>query len=577
MGKLLPNTYQMDYHRLSAEEIAKAVSGDLEGFRYFFENCIQIQDRDTRQLIHPKMNKGQEMIAEAILRHVALDTRAESHKELVLIGPRQFGKSTLITAISSYIVSYVKGMERSNLVHTLHTGGAAAKYCSQKVIPIITGVHPDLYPTIERESLNTSTQLKYIDLKGRIPRNSIYEVLSASSNSVRSGTVTAWLCDEPSEYRNPEMVEDAISGAISSYGFSFTAYIGTFSDRLSQYFLSKIQLALDHPDDMELIFIPWFLVYGREEDGLGMTEDKFTEYDQSVIVPEMRKYGFSDHDILCKIGWYHQRSLRTSHIRYEFPTCIEDIMSLASDQCYFPRESLDAQEKNIEAGVPYKVVSDVLTGETGIEKTEASPLMVYRLPIYGRAYRIVIDPITAQSTDSDYFAMKVFDTKSHEEMASFKDRGLNDRDYASFAVTLAKVYNNAQLCPESNVSAGFVAEVNSQRYYRWFYTDAREVKKKFADREVGIRTTVATRERMLSKLSAMLERGLITIHDGDTLKQLRNFVKKVRTRADGSSTVRLEAKGKTHDDGVSCLWIYAGSVDAKSLEQHKKSGFSIAW
>ena len=543
MGRILENDYQLENKTLPAEDIRKAVSGDLAGFKFFFENCLQIQDRDTRQLIHPVMNKGQEMIADTILRHVALDTRASSHKEVVIIGPRQFGKSTLITAISHYIVSYVKGMERSNLVHTLHTGGAASKYCSQKVIPIITGTHPMLFPTIERESLNTSTQLKYKDLMGKIQRNSIYEVLSASSNSVRSGTVTAWLCDEPSEYRNPEMVEDAISGAISSYGFSFTAYIGTFSDRLSHYFLNKIQLALDHPDEMELVFIPWFLVYGREEDGIGMTTD------------------------------YHQRSLRTSHMRYEFPTCIDDVMALATDQCFFSQESLDAQEENIEPGKCYRTVTDNLTGKVEAQETEFSPLRMFREPVYGRRYRIVIDPITAMSDGTDYYAMHVMDVKDHDQVAVFHEKGLTDSDYADYAVCLGKIYNNAELCPEINVSSGFIAEVNNRHYYHWFYANEKARRNK----EIGLRTTVANRNDMLDKLNTLAERKIIKIHDAETLKEMRNFVKKVKVRSDGSKVIKAEAKGKTHDDLVMALAIYAGSLNQAQLEQRKKSGFSLCW
>lgn len=573
MGQILQSDYQLETGHLTKDQIRQAMSGDLAGFKFFFENCCQIQDRDTRQLIHPKLNKGQEMIAETILRHVALSTRADSHKEVVICGPRQFGKSTLITAISNYIVAYVRGMERANLIHTLQTGGAAAKYYSQKVAPIVTGVHPDLFPTIERESLNTSTQLKYKDLKGRIPRGGIYEILSASSNSVRSGTVTAWLCDEPSEYRNPEMVEDAISGAISSYGFSFTAYIGTFSDRLSNYFLSKIQMALDPANDVEFVFIPWFLVYGREEDGIGMTIDKMTEYDRDVIAPEMRKYGYSEQDILNKIGWYHQRALRTSHMRYEFPTCVDDIMALATDQCFFSSESLEAQEKNIEPDRYYRTITDNQTGKVEAQQTEFSPLKIFRQPAYGRRYRIVIDPITAMSDGTDYYAMHVMDMQNHEQVAVFHEKGLSDSDYADYAVCLGKIYNNAELCPEINVSSGFIAEVNNRHYYHWYYAN----KKARANKEIGLRTTVGSRNNMLDSLHTLFDRGLIKIHDKDTLQECHDFVKKVKVRSDGSRVIKVEARSKKHDDLVMSLAIYAGSLSQRDLEQQPKKGFSIVW
>ena len=223
MSKVLECEYT-GTEALTTDQIRLALSGDYEGFKYFFENCLLIQDRDTRQYIHPAMNAGQQMIAKAIFKNVDKKNRKNEHREIVVIGPRQFGKSTLFTAIGDYLPAYVPGMENLNTVHTLQTGTTANKYFKQKIAPIVANVHPMIFPTIERDTLGTSTLLRFKDVKG-IPRGGYYEITSAGSNSVRSGTVSVWLCDEPSEYRNPEAVEDAVSGAISSYAWSFTAYI----------------------------------------------------------------------------------------------------------------------------------------------------------------------------------------------------------------------------------------------------------------------------------------------------------------------------------------------------------------
>lgn len=569
MGKILQNDYQLD-DVLTKDQIKRALSGDFAGFKYFFENCMLLQDRDTRQYVHPKMNKGQEMIARTILGYVAKDTRATVHKECVILGPRQFGKSTLLTSISDYIEAYVAGMENLNIVHTLHTGDAAAKFFKQKIAPILTNVHPMIFPTIERDSSNSSTLLKYRDVKG-IRRGGFYEVLSAGSNSVRSGTVTVWLCDEPSEYRSPEAVEDAISGAVPDHGFSFTAYIGTFSDRLSSYFLNKIQTALDNPDEMELVFIPWFLVYGQEGDGVGLTTDNYTEYDKTVIIPEMQKYGIPESEWHDKIGWYHRRALRTSKMKYEFPTSVKDILSLTADRAVFSKESLDKQEENILAGKNYRILTDNQTKKVEAQETDISPLTIYKKPLYGHKYRISIDPITARSDDSDNFAMHVMDLSNHEQVARFKENGLTDEEYADWAVAMGTIYNNADLCPEINVANGFVVAVNARRYYRWFYQDM----KSRADRIPGIRTTVGSKEVMLDRLSSMLDRGTIIIHDEDTLDELRNMIKKIKTRTDGSKTIKMLAKKGHHDDLVAALWIYAGSLDLAQIEGRTRSNWAI--
>lgn len=569
MGRILENDYQ-DSNILTGDQIKAALSGDFDGFKYFFENCLLIQDRDTRQFIHPKMNRGQEMIAKTILGYVDKNSRATVHKECVILGPRQFGKSTLLTAIANYIVAYVSGMENLNVVHTMHQATAAAKYFKQKIAPIVTSVHPMIFPTIERDTLGTSTLLKYRDVKG-IRRGGYYEITSAGSNSVRSGTVSVWLCDEPSEYRNPEAVEDSVSGAISSYGWSFTAYIGTFSDRLTEYFLNKIQTALDNPNEMELVFIPWFLVYGREGDGAGLTEDDYTDYDKDVVIPEMIKYGVPQSEWHDKIGWYHRRALRTSKMKFEFPTSIQDILNLTSDRSVFNKESLDKQEDNLMSGTCYRILTDNATGRVEAQKTDISPFIIYKPPIYGHKYRIAIDPITARSEESDNFIMHVIDTSNHEQVATFADRGLPDEDYADWAVSIGTIYNKAELCPELNVANGFIVAVNARRYYHWYYED----KKARADRVPGLRTSVASKERMIDALASLLDRGAIIIHDAETLDELRNMVKKVKSRADGSRSLRMQAKKGHHDDRVAALWIYAGSLNQRELERGKRTGWAI--
>ena len=569
MAKILECEYT-GTETLTADQIRQALSGDYEGFKYFFENCLLIQDRDTRQYIHPKMNVGQQMIAKAIFKNVDKKNRKNEHREIVVIGPRQFGKSTLFTAIGDYLPAYVPGMENLNTVHTLQTGTTANKYFKQKIAPIVANVHPAIFPTIERDTLGTSTLLRFKDIKG-IPRGGYYEITSAGSNSVRSGTVSVWLCDEPSEYRNPEAVEDAVSGAISSYAWSFTAYIGTFSDRLSNYFLNKIKLALDNPEEIELIFIPWFLVYGREGDGLGFTEDQMTDYDREVIVPEMQKWGIPREEWFNKLGWYHTRSLRTSKMRYEFPSSIDDIINMTSDRLVFSQDAIDKQKKNIMVGKKYRIITDNATGKVEAQETDVSPFTIFKEPMYGHQYRIAIDPITAQSAETDNFVMQVMDLRNHEQVAVFRDRGLQDEDYADWAVSIGTIYNKAQLCPEINVANGFIVAVNAHRYYRWFYQN----KKNQADRIPGIRTTVSSKEFMIGCLDTLLSRENIIIHDEYTLEEFNNFVRHVKTRPDGTSYIRFAAKAGHHDDDIASLWIYAGSLDNRQIEGRKKSSFAI--
>ena len=567
MPKIVENEYPFE-ETLTPDDIRKALTGDFDGFKYFFEHCMVLQDRDTRQYVHPEMNMGQELIARTILSYVDKNSRATSHKECVICGPRQFGKSTLLTAISNYIVAYVSGMENLNVVTTMHQATAAAKFFKQKLAPIISSVHPSIYPTIERDTLGTSTLLQYKDVKG-IKRGGYYEITSAGSNSVRSGTVSVWLADEPSEYRNPEMVEDAISGAISSYGWSFTAYIGTFSDRLSNYFLDKIKTAINNPDEMQLVFIPWFLVYGRPGDEGGVDMEVLDEYERTVIVPEMIKHNIPSELFPCKIGWYRRRALRTAKMRYEFPTSVDDIIQMTSDKKVFSQESIDRQAARIEAGQPYRFSTDNITGKVEAHKTDASPFVMYRMPIYGHRYKLIVDPITATNEDTDFFAMSMFDDNTLEQVATFRGKQYSVEDYADYAVSMCKIYNNAVICPESNVADAFIVSVKALGYYFFYYPNQLARKK----REPGIRTTVSSKASMIDKLSLMLDQDKIKIYDKETIDELNWFEKKIKTTG-GAQTVKMAAHKGKHDDMVATLWIYAGTLDDRQITG-KKTGFAV--
>jgi hypothetical protein len=330
--------------------------------------------------------------------------------------------------------------------------------------------------------------------------------------------------------------------------------------------LNKIQTALDNPNEMELVFIPWFLVYGREGDGAGYTEDDYTEYDKDVIIPAMAKYRVPQSEWHDKIGWYHRRALRTSKMKFEFPTSVEDILALTTDKTVFAKESLDKQEPNILAGERYRILTDNQTRKVEAQSTDSSPFTIYRKPVYGHRYRIAIDPITARSQETDYFVMQVMDLTNHDQVAIFRDRGLADEDYADWAVSIGTIYNNAELCPEINVANGFIVAVNARRYYHWYYQD----KKSRADRIPGLRTTVSSKELFIDKLTTLLDRESIKIHDEVTLDELRNMVKKHK-----GTSVRMEAKRGHHDDTVMALAIYAGSLSMPEIEKGKRSSFTI--
>ena len=570
MAKALENSYRLDN---KDEYIAPAdMRRAINEFEFFMSHYQQIVNKE-RQLVPFKLNAFQRKLFETILPMVKKETRLDRRHRVVVVKGRQVGASVGVVALINYICAYVSGMEHLNVGHVFPVGDTISKFYQQKVSPIITGVHPNLFPTMERETLSSSILTHYKDIKG-IPRDNYYELISSGASSIRSSTINVLLEDECSFYAHPEQLEDAILPAMPDYGFSLIVYLSTVSDKKTTFFLDKIKAARDNPEDWSLVFVPWYFTYPEKPVGIDFDSLILNEYEANVMVPAFERDNLPKERWGDCIDWYRRRQQDGTSMRMEYPTTLEEVLTIGEDERVFNGESLEKQEKNIEEPEYYRLVTDIKTGVSEAQKTdEESPFIIYKQPVYGRRYRLVVDPITAMSDSTDFFAMSVFDTKSHEQMATFHEKGLDDDSYADYAVAIAKIYNNAEICPEINVASGFVAGVNNRHYYRWYYANEKARK----NREIGLRTTATSKEKMVDQLRTLLDRELIKIHDRITLDELNNYVKKKRIRSDGSKGFYMAAKGKGHDDMATTVWLYAGSLDQRDLEHRKSNGFSLAW
>lgn len=80
---------------------------------------------------------------------------------------------------------------------------------------------------------------------------------------------------------------------------------------------------------------------------------------------------------------------------------------------------------------------------------------------------------------------------------------------------------------------------------------------------------------MLDTLTLLLQNHNIIIHDKLTLDQMGTYEKKIKKRADGSESIRIEARAGHHDDMVSTLFIYAGTLDISQLSGTNDNSWAI--
>lgn len=560
--KFLENDYRLSNREITLD--VAEVKQALTNFPYFASHYQQIVNK-RRQTVPSALNKFQRKVATSLLPMIDPKTRLDRRHNVVILKPRQVGASTLVVELVNYICAYVEGLNHMNILHTFPVGDTVSKFYKEKVTPIITGVHPSLFSTMERKSYTTSITTTYHNIKG-IRRDNIYELVSAGASSIRSTTANIWLADEIAFYRDPYTLEAAISPALPDFGFSLVVYLSTFDDVKSDYFLEKIKLAQENPEDWTLIFTPWYEMYPEEFMGTSLNELTLTEYDTNTIMPALAGAGISKEHWGDYIAWYHKKSKECMAIKKEYPTTLEEVLSMASNDKVFAKEDLDNQQNNLKDRKPFSLQRDVLTDQVKAVETKASPLYIFEPPRYGQQYLLTVDPIASTSEKSDFFAASMWDTSNHHQVAVLHGRNLPLEDWCDLSLQLCRLYNNATICPESNMAEAFKAIIWGQGYYRWWY--ASDLARK--NRQPGLRTTASTKPDMIEKLAVMLRNKSIVIEDPQTLQELREF-EKVEKRG----YTKMEAPKGKHDDLAASCWIYAGTLGIDQLAGIKRSGWVI--
>lgn len=559
----LVNSYALANAReeLSNDEFRKIFSD----FEYFMANYAQIVGKD-RRLHNFKLNPFQKYLFKELLPLIKKETRLDRNLSVCVSKPRQVGCSVGIIAFINYICAFLDDFENTSILMVEPVADTISKLYAKKVEPILTGVHPNIMPNMERENMGTSILTHYKDILG-VKRNNYFELVSSGASSIRSDTVNIVIFDEAAFYAHPEVVADAAVGSMPDTGFSLTIYMSTFEDRKNDFFKDKLRTAMDNADEWKILFAPWFLQYPEVRTGLDYTTLELTEYDQNTIIPEMIKSGVPTEEWGDCLRWYHIKQSQLVSIKKEFPTTLEEILSIGENKTVFTQESLEKQDKNVLPDAPYQLVTDTLTNKPELKSTNESPINVYKKPITGEKYLITCDPIGSNSDESDYFAASVWRQTNNEQVATLYVKGIMVEDMADLVAGLAQIYNRATICPEANMSAGLQACLRAKGYYNLWYAD----KGRKARKEAGIRTTVSSKPDMLDKVQLLLDGERIIIHSKETLRQLKAYAKQQRK----SGTVYFSAPKGDNDDLVSTVMIYAGTLGQRELAGKKGQGFAF--
>ena len=570
--KPLENTYRLPNKnvRLTRDEIKRS----LRDPEYMMGNFSQIINKGT-QTVPFVWNEFQKEYAKTLMPLIAPETRLNRKHYVVVVKPRQVGATVFTTAFINLLCSYIEGINNLGILHILPVKGTISSLARDKIEPIMTGVHPNLFPSIYKKNANGTLVYEYDNIKGN-KRNNIYEIVSSNTKAVRGTTKQLVLMDECSFYNHPEELEAAVLPSIPSYGFALVVYLSTFEDSKNVFFLEKIRTAIKNPEDYAIIFIPWYKVYpeASARKGLNFDEIELTEYDRDVIIPELQKSDLPRERWGDAIDWYHRTRASFANqqiMQKEYPTTLDELLESGKNEPVFDQDDLAWQKKQKMEGHMYRLTEDVSTKKPELVTTDLSPIKAFKSPQLGRQYMLAVDPITAIGDSTDNFAATMMDMATNEQVATIYGRDIPLEDWAQYAVSLCKIYNNAIICPESNVGGEFVAYVKGSGYFRFYYENSHRQ----ADRMPGIRTTVSSKDAMIRKLNTLLHNQRIVVHDPKWIEELEHFELQKKVKADNTVTVKMRAGSGYSDDAVASLWIYAGTLSQSALLGKKGRGFAL--
>lgn len=198
--KPLENTYKLPNRNQRLER--DVVQHALNDPEYLMSNFTQIVNKGT-QTVPFAWNDFQKEYARTLMPLIAPQTRLDRKHYVVVVKPRQVGATVFTTAFINLLCSYVEGINNLGILHVLPVKGSISGLARSKIEPIMTGVHPNLFPEIYKKNEDGTLVYEFDNIKGN-KRNNFYELVSSNTDSIRGTTKQVILLDEVAFYKNPE-------------------------------------------------------------------------------------------------------------------------------------------------------------------------------------------------------------------------------------------------------------------------------------------------------------------------------------------------------------------------------------
>jgi hypothetical protein len=176
-------------------------------------------------------------------------------------------------------------------------------------------------------------------------------------------------------------------------------------------------------------------------------------------------------------------------------------------------------------------------------------LSVWHKPQDFHVYAIGAD--VAEGVQGDASCAQVVDCNTGVHVASYWSNCVDTDNYSAVLYKLGYWFNKATICIEQNNPGqaviahlgGALGGLTYPNLYKRLTFDEYTQKQ---TKKIGFKTTTSTKRRIIENLNSALRDGAITTQDSNTVLELTNFVRDIKTG-------RMAAGGKAHDDRVMAL------------------------
>jgi hypothetical protein len=314
-------------------------------------------------------------------------------------------------------------------------------------------------------------------------------------------------------------------------------------------------------------FVPWYKYYPENLDEWEFPKDGILNSKELTLLESYPGKITKNHVFWRRYCIEAKCGGDEESFENEYPTNDLDCF-LTGDANVFSSSILKMQDRNTR---PPVFIGHLISHGNVLEIHEDAKgcVSIWEEPEPARVYVIGADPSGGVGQDNG--AAYVKDTKTGKLVARIWG-DLTPDDFAKELYKLAKFYNNAWMCVESNNHGHVVIHVLKELGYRNLYKRSTidEMTNK-PTKKIGFVTTNQSKILITEKLKTASKEGKVIILDADLIAEMSTFV---QISSKSGSTVKREASSDAHDDLVMAAALTEEMHSARDWDNNTETGMN---